>query len=166
MMTCDRAFTSYLELDKNERVPFRVTLHLLACPACRTGVRRLSRAERVLAAPLAVPAQGALRSAVGDDAVLSAMQRIRAAGLAYPDTRDDEGRVSLSRWIGSGFALGAGFAIIPFSSIGEWSRVTFGASFSIPLYLLCGIAVTVWCGVFIGSNIDFFVKKFHIDQVA
>ena len=81
MMTCDRAFNRYLELDKNERVPLRVTLHLLACPACRTGVRRLSRAERVLAAPLAVPAQGAFRAASDDNAVLSAMERIRAAGF-------------------------------------------------------------------------------------
>lgn len=166
MMTCDEAFNRYLELDKNERVPLRVTLHLFACPACRTGVRRLSRAERVLASPHAVSAQGAFSSASDDAAVLSAMERIRAAGLAYPPSQDDEGRVSLSRWIGSGLGLVFGFAIIPFSAIGEWSRLAFGTSFSIPLYLLCGIAVTTWCGVFIGSNIDFFVKKFNIDQVA
>lgn len=162
-MTCDKAFTRYLELDKNERVPFPVTLHLLGCPACRTGVRRLTRAELSLARPLSIhPCTDAehVASAAEDDAVRAAMERIAASGLSYPDVRDSRGRVSMTRWVVAGCALVAGFAIMPASSMGEWSRLVFGDAYYLPFSILCGVAVTVFGGLFIGSNIDFFVKKF------
>ena len=171
-MTCEKAFDRYLDLDKNERVPFLVTLHLLVCPACRTGVRCMTRAEQILAVPLSParakpaldPANSALEE-VDDPVIHAALERIAAAGLSYP-VLEDEGRVSLFRWLVSGVILAGGFAVIPFSSIGEWGRTVFGNSFSVPFYLLCGIAVTAYCGLFIGTNIDFFVKKFGSHRFA
>ena len=162
-MTCDKAFTRYLELDKNERVPLRVTLHLIGCPSCRTGVRHLTRAERSLARPLsALPRESAERdvSVAEDKAIRAAIERITASGLSYPDGRDDLGRVSMTRWVVAGCALVAGFAIMPASSMGEWSRLVYGDAYYLPFSILCGVAVTVFGGLFIGSNIDFFVKKF------
>lgn len=156
-MTCDSAFDRYLELDKNERVPLQVTLHLFACPACRTAVRHMTRAERIMSAPLRSPAPSA-----GDPAIRAAMERIRAAGLSYPEDADETGRVSMTRWLVALFALAAGFAVVPSSSIGEWSRLVFGDAYYLPFYILCGVAVTVFGGLFVGSNIDFFVKKFGI----
>ncbi|HPS43071.1 MAG TPA: hypothetical protein PK542_01145 [Treponemataceae bacterium] len=160
-MTCDKAFARYLELDKNERVPLQVTLHLIGCPACRTGVRRLTRAEHSLARPLSART-GAMPAAPAaeDAAVRAAMERIAASGLSYPDVRDSRGRVSMTRWVVAGCALVAGFAIMPASSMGEWSRLVFGDAYYLPFSILCGVAVTVFGGLFIGSNIDFFVKKF------
>jgi len=169
MMNCDRAFDRYLALDKNERVPLGVTLHLLVCPSCRTAVRRLTKAELFLAAPFAVSAAVLPRSfgsAQDDRVVLDVMERIRAAGFVYPEFDADEGRVSLRRWMVSGIILAVGFALVPSSSIGIWSDLQFGTSFSIPFYLLCGVANTIWCGLFIGSNIDFFVKKFGVGSQA
>ena len=45
-MTCEKAFDDYLSLDKGERIPLPVTLHLFICPVCRTGVRKLTRADQ------------------------------------------------------------------------------------------------------------------------
>ncbi len=163
-MTCDKAFDRYLGLDKFESVPLPVTLHLLACPSCRTAVRRITRAERSLAAPYAarrVPAE-----ADPDPVVRAAMARINAAGLAFPDDLGEKGRVSLFRWLVSGLALAAGFAIVPFSDVGAWSRQAFGTGYLVSYFLLCGVAVTVWCGMFVGTNIDLFVKKFGITRMA
>lgn len=169
-MNCEKAFNRYLGLDKFEAVPLVVTLHLLVCPSCRTAVRRLSRAERALAAPLAVAepdrAPECLASPSFDPAVRAAMERINAAGLAYPDIFSEHGRVSLSRWLISGAALAAGFAILPFSNVGAWSRLAFGTGYLVSYFIVCGVAVTVWCGLFVGTNIDFFVKKFGIIRAA
>lgn len=162
-MNCEKAFDRYLSLDRHERVPFAVTLHLLVCPACRTAVRSLTRAESSLAAPY-LPACPKNPSA--DPVIAAAMARIQDARLAYPEVFAGEHRVSMSRWLVSGVGLIAGFTIMPFSAMGEWSRVVFGSAFSIPFYLLCGIGVTVYCGIFVGTNIDFFVKKFGFERMA
>ena len=165
-MTCEKAFDRYLGLDKNERVPFAVTLHLLVCPACRTGVRSLTRAEQVLSAPLAVDSPSVRSRQPVDPVVAAALARIQAAGIAYPELAPDEQSVSLFRWLVTGICLAAGFAIVPFSSIGSWSGSTFGNSFLVPFYLLCGVAVTVYCGLFVGTNIDLFVKRFGFRHTA
>jgi len=155
-MKCDKAFDMYLSLDKNERVPVSLTVHLLFCPVCRTGVRHLAHAEETLSSILEpVPT---VRS--GDPVVAAALSRIAAAGLVYPSVPVTVRSVSLLRWLLAGLALIAGFAVVPFSTIGSWSSQTFGPSFLVPFYLLCGIAVTAYCGLFVGTNIDLFVKKF------
>ena len=45
----------FLELDKNERLPLGVTIHLLYCKKCRTEVRLFTMAEKVCAQPLKIP---------------------------------------------------------------------------------------------------------------
>ncbi|MCD1654172.1 hypothetical protein K7J14_05590 [Treponema zuelzerae] len=70
-MNCQKAFDRYLSLDKYEHVPLSVTVHLLFCPVCRTSVRRLTLAEKVLAAPLA-PAQADVLPQSADPVVQAA----------------------------------------------------------------------------------------------
>jgi len=171
-MKCEKAFDRYLSLDKNQAVPLRVSLHLLCCPVCRTAVRTLTRAERALARPLAPLLTSPLASAnaqaasggnsaeIIDRSVRLAFERIQAAGFAYPPVEAVARRVSMSRWLLVGVLMAGGFVVIPFSMIGEWTRSVYGLAFSLPFYLVSGLAVTVYSGLFIGSNIDFFVKKF------
>jgi len=161
-MTCEQHFDRYLSLDKNERVPLSLTLHLLVCPVCRTGVRHLTRAEIILAASLSP--QKPLRNE--DPVVAASLAMIAAAGLAYPAVEDEDEQVSLSRWLVSGIALAASFAIIPFSSIGAWSQTVFGNSFSVPFYISCGVIITAYFGLFVGTNIDLFVKKFGFQRTV
>lgn len=161
-MKCDKAFDQYLSLDKNEHVPLSLTLHLLYCPVCRTGVRHLTHAEETMSSILEpVPAQ---RSA--DPVVAAALARIAAAGLVYPSVPVAVQSVSLFRWLVAGFVLILGFAVVPSSSIGIWSSETFGVSFLVPFYLLGGVLVTVYCGLFVGTNIDLFVKKFGFRHIV
>lgn len=170
-MTCEKAFDRYLSLDRNERVPLGVTFHLLACSSCRTSVRRLTRAERMLSRPLVVRTAPssffAPASAVSiEPSVEALMSRILSEDHVFAPLCPSEPRISLYRWVIVGLALVAGFAIVPFSSIGAWTRVVFGNSFLIPFYLLCGVAVTIYGGLFVGTNIDFFVKKFGFRHTA
>jgi hypothetical protein len=164
-MTCEHAFKRYLELDKNKHVPPYVTFHLFICPECRTAVRKLTRAERVLARPLSIPAFAKSRP-VTDPVVAAALARIAASGIAYSPVCETEQHVSMNRWLVTGIGMIAGFAIIPFTMIGEWSGTTFGNSFRIPFAIMCGVVITAYCGLFIGSNIDFFVKKFGFHRTV
>ena len=47
---CEERMNEFLMLDKNERIPLRVTLHLLKCAKCRSEVRLMTMAERVCSA--------------------------------------------------------------------------------------------------------------------
>jgi len=164
-MNCEKAFDRYLLLDKNERVPLSLTLHLLFCSSCRNGVRYMTRSEEILAKPLS----STLPSNSDDPVIALVLERITAAGLSYTQSASvppEEYQVSLFRWLVSGFALIVGFAVIPFTSIGVWSNVELGNAFSVPFYILCGVAITAYCGLFIGTNIDFFVKKFGFQHTA
>jgi len=160
-MTCEKAFDGYLALDKFEHVPVGITVHLLFCPTCRTAIRNLTRAETVLAKPF-VSSFNTQRSI--DPVVAAAIARIQGSGLAYNTDRTPEQRVSLQRWLICGAIMIAGFAFLPFSSMGQWSKAVFGTAYSIPLFLLCGVAVTIYCMFFIATNIDFFVKKFGLQH--
>lgn len=163
-MTCEKAIDLYLSLDKGEWVPPGVTLHLILCPVCRTLVRKMAEAERLAARPLAI--RSAPAAPVADPVLAAALARITAAGLRYPEVRPGDKHVSLARWLVSGLALAFGFSVVPFSFIGKWSSANFGLSFTVPFYLLCGLAVTAYCGMFIGTNIDFFVKKLGLTPSA
>lgn len=166
-MTCEKAMDRYLRLDKDERVPFGVTVHLIACPACRTAVRRLTKAERAVAVPFAAQSAFARVPDTAADSAFSALvAKIASDGLAYPSSCPAERRVSLYRWLVCGLALILGFAVVPFSSIGVWTSTTFGSSFIVPFYLIFGLATAIYCGLFVGTNIDFFVKKFGLQHTA
>lgn len=158
--------SGYLSLDKDERVPLSLTIHLLVCPECRATVRYLTRAEKLLSQPLETNYAIPLDENVPINVVSLALSQISAAGLMYPVIVPEEYQVSLFRWLVSGVALAAGFTILPFSSLGAWSRFVYGNAFFIPFYIVCGVTITVYCGMFVGTNIDFFVKKFGISRMA
>ncbi len=163
-MNCEKAIDRYLSLDKGEWVPPGVSVHLIFCPVCRTLVRKMAEAERLASRPLAVRPAAAVP--VADPVLAAALARIEAAGFRYPAVNPRDKHVSLSRWLVAGVALAIGFTAVPFSFIGKWSESNFGLAYTVPFYLLCGLAVTAYCGMFIGTNIDFFVKKLGLTPSA
>ncbi|HHU36554.1 MAG TPA: hypothetical protein GXZ47_04905 [Treponema sp.] len=163
-MNCEKMFDLYLALDKNERVPFMLTVHLFFCPVCRAAVRQMSCAEKMVAEPLSI--KPADRRAVKDPILTAAIDKILAAGLSYSVDEPVAKRVSLFRWFLVGVLLAGGFFVIPFSATGIWIQQEFGLSFMVPFYILFGCAVTAYGGLFIGSNIDLFVKRFKTLRVA
>ena len=122
----------------------------------------MTQAEKLLKIPLSVTKRNNTTETIAP-AVAAALSRIRSNGFVYTP-EEDEHQVSLSRWLFAGIVLAGSFAFFPFSSMGIWTRTVFGSSFYLPYYLVCGIAVTVYCGFFVGTNIDFFIKKFGIDH--
>ena len=176
---CKKYFERYLSLDKNEIVPFRVCVHILFCARCRTAVRSMSSAERLLrhkmeesSARKAKPAspkerpqgeRAARVSSSRDPIVEAALKQIKDAGLAYPRI-PVPGRVSLARWVACGLALILCLAAFPFTAMGKWAVAVLGGRFVISFYITMGLAVAAYGVIFIASNLDFFVKRINARQ--
>ena len=66
----EKLLNRYLELDKNQKVPFDLTIQLLFNRKCRQQIKMLSMAEKALSAPLEVQAP------VTDSAIEQIMNKI------------------------------------------------------------------------------------------
>ena len=49
---CEKTMDTFYGLDKGERLPFSASKHLLVCKKCRSRVRLLSKAEKLVKRPL------------------------------------------------------------------------------------------------------------------
>ncbi|MDR1786607.1 MAG: hypothetical protein LBR23_09150 [Spirochaetaceae bacterium] len=140
--TCAAMMDVFFGLDKNERYPLKLTLHLLACKTCRTQVRLCTLAERALAAPVLRPVPQ-----MEADALTERVAR------AFP-RRGEGSPISLRRWIVSGAAMI--LAMMLFTLVSPQSA---GNHLQLAFYLVFGCVVTAYCALFIAGNMDFFVKK-------
>ena len=143
MNKCNAVMEEYLNLDKGERIPLGITLHLLACKNCRNQVRLLRSAERS-----SVP-DSCKQTALDDQAILAVMKKISA-------NKNDSKKnpISLSKWIIGGAAMVALF--IAFSVLEKPGQ---DRALTVYTYIELAALITAYCALFIRSNMDFFVKK-------
>ncbi|MBQ3837031.1 MAG: hypothetical protein II814_07865 [Treponema sp.] len=144
MKNCNEVMEEYLSLDKGERIPPGITLHLLACKRCRAQVRLLRRAERS-----SVP-NPCDQTALDDDAILAVMKKIT--------TKSDSQKnpISFSKWIVGGVIMALLFiAYSVFAKPGSNHFLT------VYTYVELAALITAYCALFIRSNMDFFVKKIN-----
>jgi hypothetical protein len=133
---------AFFALDKNERLPLGVTLHLLTCKKCRTQIRHCTLAERVNAQPL-------MREA-NDEEIAALMRKLNAV-LPF---KKELHYISMRRWITLGVVMI--FAMLIFAFI---IPVSTEPSLHLMFYLVFAGVITAYCAFFVGSNMDFFVKK-------
>ena len=91
---CESIMNRYLELDKNEKVPFALTHHFLTCKHCQKNVRLLSQAEKIAPAPLTVKAP------VTDSLIENIMKNL-------PEEAKSKARnpISVTKWIIAGIIM-------------------------------------------------------------
>jgi hypothetical protein len=144
---CEAIMDSFFALDKDEHLPFAVTLHLLTCKKCRTQIRLCTFAERVNA--------GFLMREANEEEIAALMKNLNAA-LPF---KKELHYISLRRWITLGVVMI--FAMLLFGFI---IPADTEPSLHLKFYLVFAGAVAVYCAFFVASNIDFFVKK--IETIA
>ena len=127
---CEKHMDIFLALDKNERIPFGTTLHLLKCKKCRTSVHYLTLAEKYAAEPLKSE---------------KILQRL---------SNKEVKPVSMTKWIVSGILMLL-FMVIFVLFLNKLNKT----GFAIILNTIFGLILTVYCVLFVGTNIDFFIKK-------
>lgn len=128
---CEKTMDEFLALDKYERIPLGVTLHLLKCKKCRTQVHYLTLAERYASEPLRT----------------MNFKEVLANMPVKP--------VSLAKWIVSGILM-----ILLLVIFGLFLNKINRTSFAIIFNVMFGVLVTVYCSVFVGTNIEYFIKKY------
>ena len=132
---CEKAMDRFLELDKGERIPLQVTAHLLRCRHCRTQVRLMSLAERV----------AARRDCARRDCARRGGQPV-----------SQQNPVTLTGWVVGGICMIV--LMLAFALVAElYARFALQTAF----YLVFAGSVTAYCALFVGANMDFFVKKMH-----
>lgn len=142
---CDSMMELYLSLDKHASLPFRLNMHLLTCRKCRAEVRSMTLADKACMHPLSDP------DAIGQkSSVLKVMQKID------PDFEKKQQRnpITFAIWILSFIAI-----IICILCFGIFKPQSMSGNFALICYTLIGLAVVVFCILFIYSNMAFFIKK-------
>ena len=127
----------FLMLDKNERIPIKITLHLLKCKKCRSQVHYLTLSEKYAA------------------------EKLQYRPLTQMLENIPIKPVSMAKWIVSGILM-----IIMMVIFGLFLNRIDRAGFSIIFNLIFGLLVTAYCAIFVGTNIDFFIKKIEKVQTA
>lgn len=150
--TCENYMDQYLALDKDERVPLSLTIHLLICKKCRTQVRLLTMAEKIAAEPLCVPVP------LTDNIITAIMKKIQPDW--DPETCSTN-PVSLKKWI-----VGGIFMILSMLVFGVFTSASSSEGLLVAFYLVFAGVVCSYCALFVGSNMDFFIKKIHTIKLA
>ena len=136
----------FFELDKNQRIPLALTFRLLFSKKCRNLVRLLTKAEKLASKPVAVQ--------VPVTAVLQKLSpEFEAACSRSP--------FPLSRWIFAGVAM-IGLMI----TFGILTKSSSSQTVVLPFYFLFATVVTSYCALFIGCNMDFFVKQIETRKLS
>lgn len=141
---CSLIMDRFLELDKHQALPLKLSLHLLACKKCRTQVRLMTLAQKTCSHALSVPTSDE------DKAIILLMQKIDPN--YKPDTPVNH--ISMRRWIFSGLAMIAGMLFFM-----VYSKSLNNSALDIAFYCFFACAICAYCAIFVGSNMDFFVKK-------
>jgi hypothetical protein len=144
---CEFYMDEFLKLDKNDRLPLSLTIHLLLCKECRTIVRNLTLADQACKASMNKTVDSY------DPSVTAIMKSIN------PEYQVKEMQpLSLTRWIVSGIVM---IIAMLFFGITEGAN---NSQLSLSFYLVFAGIVTAYCAMFVGCNMDFFVK--HINKFA
>lgn len=149
---CDEMMDKFLVLDKHERIPLDVTLHLLRCKKCRTQVRYLTKAEKLAAAPLkiAVPITSAEISEI-----------IKKVSPSLLGKKTKAKPVSMKKWISYGILM----FLLMLSYTFYAAKINNDAANAF-FYIIFGVVVTAYCAIFIAANLDFFIKRIEKSQIA
>ncbi len=141
---CEKYMNQFLMLDKRQALPFALCMHLLRCKKCRTQVRLMELAEKKISEPLFISVP------FTDDKLVRTMKTID------PDF-DPQNicPVSFSKWVIAGICLILAFVIFALID----AVPVFSAGMTVAVYSVFGISITLYCALFIFSNLDFFVKK-------
>ena len=142
--TCEEWMEEYLMLDKGERIPLKLSRHLISCKKCRNAVKALSHAEKLAAEPLKI------QTPIKSDTITNIMKDIDPA---YTPKKE---KYPLLKWILTGLFILAAMSM--FTALTSYRSNT-GMTFA--YYFVFAAIVVGYCAMFVGTNLDFFIKKIN-----
>lgn len=145
---CDFYMDIFFALDKNERLPLSLTAHLLFCRKCRNFVRKFSLLEKKCSM------ENMKKISCGSKNVVDIMRRLDSAYEMYNLQKE---RVSMRQWLAAGVSLM--LCVVLFELLAFFASADF---FVFPLSLFFAFSIIMYCAAFVGTNMDFFIKKWKI----
>lgn len=138
---CEKIMEKFYSLDKNEVIPFGVTLHLLTCKECRSKVRILTKAEKIITAKI--------HEKVNPDSA----EITNIVNNVISENKNSVKPVSFVSWIISGIILFGIFTFLSYYCRSQSSSMQFALS------IFIGFIFTFYVFGFLSTNLDFFIKK-------
>lgn len=148
-MNCERAMRFVMEADTDRRIPFAARVHLLFCADCRAEARRLNAALDFMGAEC-LPA-------CPDFAA-------RILGSIGTESETAAAPISFRNWIAVGITIIAAMILSPLSRDFGWVESTFGSNFLIPLNIVLGLVLALYCALFIGSHLAEICEKLGLPR--
>ena len=139
---CENFMEKFLLLDKNEILPLSMTFHLLFCEECRTIVRKFSKAEKLT------------YQMEQRDCKKNSENSIKNFEILLNVFKDDIKihKVHLFNWISIGIIL---LICMVFCSI---FLNRFIPQMQNVWFVFIAAVICTYCVIFVGMNMDFFVK--------
>jgi hypothetical protein len=147
-MKCDQCMDLYIESDNRSTLPFSARRHIARCAACSGQVAKMEAARTALRASLP-------KASTDCSSVVMA-----AVGLAKRPRRE----VGVREWIISFLAILLSMVLAPLGADFTWVKALFGSGYLLPFNIVFGIALTVYCVVFIASHLDTLSERFGIGK--
>lgn len=148
-MNCDRAMERILSADADGRLSLSTRLHLLCCPQCAAEARRLRKALIFMKSAF-LPAAPDLSGRILE--VVSALEPRPAAP------------VSFKKWITVGMSIIAAMVLSPLGADYGWVQKSFGTGFLLPINLILGFILAVYCALFIGTHLREISHRFNLPR--
>lgn len=141
---CEQIMNEYLALDKNQRVPLKISKHLLTCEHCRSKIKLIATAEKQISAPLKVEAN---KTDSSIEAVMSEINKIEMEKIR-------KHQLPVIWWVIFGLIM-----IVLLVGATQYIR-GFNNNYITSTYaLLLAGCIIGYTAVFVYSHIDAFVKK-------
>lgn len=145
---CQKVMEDFFLLDRGEHLPLKSSIHLLKCKNCRTRVRVLSKAEKIVSSKLNS------QFTVNDEDFKSAVKNIEA------DFESKIKPVSFFNWIAIGVLI-----LVFFVFTGLFIKESHQGTL-IAFYLAFAVIISAYCALFVGMNMDFFIKKIDTSKLS
>lgn len=137
---CSEVMDGFLKLDRNERIPLWITKHLLICSECRTNVRLFTQAEKILSR----------RTGGENPFTYAALSDVKEK--LYPGSTKEK-KVPIFYWLAIGIVLVVCMILLALFAGKYFPELqSLGCIFA-------ALVITTYCMLFIGMNMDFFVKQ-------
>ena len=140
---CEIYMEEYLALERNQRLPFKITWHLITCKDCRSKVRMLSEADKTC------KKTSSEQTDIYNPTIQSILKQ-----LNLPLEETTVKPLSLAPWFIGGLAI---FVAIIFAVLGRWGE---SSQLGIYIYMTLATILVLYIAFFIFGHMDFFVKKF------
>lgn len=141
-MRCETFLARYDRLDARSAPSAALRRHLESCPSCRASVERLRNAMATARIDDQKPLPA---SAAIEDHAMAVIRLMPKPQRELFSTRD---------WILAGVVIALSMVFIPLGrDFGVFFSVV-GTSYTLPLALVLGLAITVYGALFVGTHID------------